>query len=371
MSEVGWLVTGAAFVACLTAAGWLVRGRRRELRLTAPDLELAAVDRMTPRQFTLFCAAILRALGYQRVGPSRARRGERGELTDLAGHDPGGALVVIRCLRQQDPVDAAAVSALRAAVTSGRHAGRAATLVTTARVAPDARALADGSGDGAALTVADRAVLRHWMEQARARVADASPPPRGVAGLRRDTTVLAGVIACAVVAVVAAAVLGGPGGTSRGGTTASAAGLAGAVPGSASGLPSASPIPSASPAPPRSAPASPSAHRSPSAAPAGDPGDPRQVVRAFYAAISGHDWPRVWRLGGRNLGYGPYATYRGMIAGYAGTVRDEVTDLRARGNQVSGHFRAYHSDGQVRTYRFSYLVRGGVIASGAQFSLGG
>jgi hypothetical protein len=90
------------------------------------------------------------------------------------------------------------------------------------------------------------------------------------------------------------------------------------------------------------------------------------VVRAFYAAISGHDWPLVWRLGGRSLGYGPYATYRGMVAGYAGTVRDEVTDLRARGSQVSGHFRAYHSDGQVRTYRFSYLVRGGVIASGTQ-----
>ena len=394
MTEVGWLVTGAAFAACLAAAGWLVRGRRRELALTAPDLELAAVDRMTPRQFTLFCAALLRALGYQRVGPSRARRGERGDLTDLVGLDPGGAPVVIRCLRQQDPVDAAAVSALRAAVASGRHAGRAATLVTTARLAADARALADDSisrGDdppyppgrvrwranrighagGAALTVADRAVLRHWMEQARARVADAGPPPRGVAGLRRDTAVLAGVIACAVVAVAAVAVLGGPGGTSRGGTTASAAGLAGAAPGSASGLSSASPAPSASPSPPRSGPASPSAHRSPSATPASDPADPRQVVRAFYAAISRHDWPRVWRLGGRNLGYGPYASYRGMVAGYAGTVRDEVTDLRASGNQVSGHFRAYHRDGRVRTYRFGYLVRGGVIASGAQLLLGG
>jgi hypothetical protein len=285
---------------------------------------------------------------------------------------------MIRCLRQQDPVDAAAVSALRAAVTSGRHAGRAAILVTTARVAPDARALADGgAGDGAAaggtaggaagaaLTVADRAVLRHWMEQARAIVADASPPPRGIAGLRRDTTVVAGVIACAVLAVVTVAVLGRPAGTFRAGTGASAAGLARAVPGPASSTPSAAPSTLRPP------PASPSPHRLPAAAPVSPGGDPRQVVRAFYAAISRHDWPRVWRLGGRNLGWGPYATYQGMVAGYAGTARDEVTDLVAHGNQVSGHFRAYHSDGQVRTYRFSYLVRGGVIASGAQQDITG
>jgi hypothetical protein len=95
------------------------------------------------------------------------------------------------------------------------------------------------------------------------------------------------------------------------------------------------------------------------------------VVRAFYAAISRHDWPRVWRLGGRNLGYGPYATYQGMVAGYAGTVRDEVTDLRARGSVVTGHFRAYHADGRVRAYRFSYVVGGGAITSGFQQDITG
>jgi hypothetical protein len=120
---------------------------------------------------------------------------------------------------------------------------------------------------------------------------------------------------------------------------------------------SASPVPAstvhANSAPARTAPVSPVSA-------------PVRVVRAFYAAISRHDWPQVWRLGGRNLGYGPYAGYRGMVTGYAGTVRDEVTDLRTRGSVVSGHFRAYHANGQVRAYRFRYVVRGGAITSGFQ-----
>jgi hypothetical protein len=77
------------------------------------------------------------------------------------------APVVIRCLRQRDPADVAAVSALREAVASGPHAGRTPILVTTALVTPRARALA--SGEGGPVTVADRAALRHWMEQARVR----------------------------------------------------------------------------------------------------------------------------------------------------------------------------------------------------------
>jgi len=83
-------------------------------------------------------------------------------------------------------------------------------------------------------------------------------------------------------------------------------------------------------------------------------------------AISSHDWELVWRLGGRNLGYGPYATYQGMVTGYGQTVRDSLTTLRAAGATVTGSFRAYQSDGTVRGYQFSYVVRGGVIVSGYQ-----
>jgi hypothetical protein len=74
----------------------------------------------------------------------------------------------------------------------------------------------------------------------------------------------------------------------------------------------------------------------------------------------------VWRLGGRNLGYGPYATYQGMVAGYAQTVRDSLTTLRVTGATVTGSFRAQQSDGTVRSYQFSYVIRGGAIVSGQQ-----
>jgi hypothetical protein len=96
------------------------------------------------------------------------------------------------------------------------------------------------------------------------------------------------------------------------------------------------------------------------------PPQPAHVVRAFYAAISSHDWELVWRLGGHNLGYGPYATYQGMVAGYARTVRDELTSLHVTGSTVDGSFRAYQSDGTVRDYQFSYVVRGAAIVSGHQ-----
>lgn len=93
---------------------------------------------------------------------------------------------------------------------------------------------------------------------------------------------------------------------------------------------------------------------------------PVQVVREFYAAVSSHDWPRVWQLGGRNLGQGPYATYDGMISGYRGTIRDVLTEIRATGDTVTGRFVAYQSGGAARPYLYTYVVRNGVIVSGRQ-----
>jgi len=101
------------------------------------------------------------------------------------------------------------------------------------------------------------------------------------------------------------------------------------------------------------------------ASPAPPPG-PVQVVRQFYAAISRHDWPEVWRLGGRNLGQGPYATYSGMVSGYRGTLRDVLTDAHASGNIVTGRFLAYQAGNVTRPYQFTYTVRDGVIVSGHQ-----
>ena len=88
---------------------------------------------------------------------------------------------------------------------------------------------------------------------------------------------------------------------------------------------------------------------------------PREVALAYLAAISRHDWPEVWRLGGDNVGHGQYATYAGMVAGYAGTVKDVPLPLKVAGRTVSGHFLAYESDGEIRTYAFTYVIRNGVI----------
>lgn len=97
---------------------------------------------------------------------------------------------------------------------------------------------------------------------------------------------------------------------------------------------------------------------------------PRTVVRDFFTAISQHDWVKVWELGGKNLGRGPYRSYNGMIAGYRGTVRDLLLTLTAVGSTVSGEFLAYESDGTARRYSFSYVVRGGAIVSGYQVIVG-
>jgi hypothetical protein len=206
-----------------------------------------------------------------------------------------------------------------------------------------------------------------------------------MAGMQRDARVLAGVTGLAglaVLLVVVQAALSGPAGTALSSPAGKAPSGPGGAPASATSVAAArarppasaaapSPVPAAqaparSPSPARPAAASPSRGTAAHLEPA-----PRQVVRAFYAAISRHDWPQVWRLGGRNLGYGPYATYRGMIAGYAGTIRDQLTDLRVRGSAVTGHFLAYHVGGQVRAYRFGYVVRDGAIVSGFQQDITG
>lgn len=87
-------------------------------------------------------------------------------------------------------------------------------------------------------------------------------------------------------------------------------------------------------------------------------------MREYYAAISRHDWPSVWRLGGRDLGRGPYATYSGMVAGYKDTIRDVLIAAHADGNTVSGRFLAYQTEGVIRPYQFTFVVRNGVIVSG-------
>jgi hypothetical protein len=95
---------------------------------------------------------------------------------------------------------------------------------------------------------------------------------------------------------------------------------------------------------------------------------PGSVVRAFFAAITRHDWPDVWRLGARNVGSGPSATYNGMVSGYRLTARDVVTSLSVTGDSVSVRIRAYETTGAAQDYSFRYVVRNEVIVSGHPLS---
>lgn len=108
-----------------------------------------------------------------------------------------------------------------------------------------------------------------------------------------------------------------------------------------------------------SAPAAGSSSVTPAAVPAEGPA---AVVRAYIAAINQRDWPRVWQLGGKNLG----TPYDQMIAGYQHTSYVVITAITTRGDHVSARVRAYETTGPVQTYQLSYTVSGGTITAGQQ-----
>jgi hypothetical protein len=105
------------------------------------------------------------------------------------------------------------------------------------------------------------------------------------------------------------------------------------------------------------------------------PTGPTSVVEAFITAINGHNWPRVWQLGGKNLVTSEYPTYSTMILGYRCTDRDVLVGRpTVRGDVVSGSFLADEANGTahaVQRYVFRYVVRGGVIVSGHQSLVSG
>jgi hypothetical protein len=204
MTDVDWFVMVAALGVASAGGYWYQRRRRRGL--SAADLEFAVVDPLSAAGFTRYCAALVLLLGYQRV------RRARGGAVSLTATSRYGTPVAIRCALQKDPVAADAVSALGEAITAGRYAGRTGIPVTNALVTPQARALASDAG----ITVADRAVLRHWMELARRGGPggtldnDAGPvaaPADGHAhGRATGVRVLAGTLGCAALALVAVAI---------------------------------------------------------------------------------------------------------------------------------------------------------------------
>ncbi len=93
-------------------------------------------------------------------------------------------------------------------------------------------------------------------------------------------------------------------------------------------------------------------------------GDPARTVREYFAAINRHRYRVAWVLVGNGVsGNSAGTSYRGFVAGFAGTARDRVTILSTSGNKVTAQLTALQTDGSVKTYRGTYTVTNGIITS--------
>ncbi len=90
------------------------------------------------------------------------------------------------------------------------------------------------------------------------------------------------------------------------------------------------------------------------------PASPREVVRAYFAAINSRDWPKVWRIGGDHMS----DSYGAMVAGYTDTIRDVVASTRVSGDHVIATLRAYEVGGAIQVFKVEYTVRNGLITAG-------
>ena len=244
--------------------------------------------------------------------------------------------MAVQCKRRKRPVGPWAIREISGAVASGRHARRRPILMTNDPVTPRGREAAQEAG--VRLIAREELADAIWLLKIKVHpeafpgdIEGAGHPDSASRKILPATAVTLGIASCASVTafvVVLHAVVAAPRPT-------------GTAPRAASS-------------------AMPAAHVT---HPPLQPG-PTQVVREYYAAISRHDWPSVWRLGGRNLGQGPSATYDGMVSGYQGTIRDDLTALHVTGDTATGTFVAYQTGQDTRTYQFTFRVHDGVIVSG-------
>ena len=93
--------------------------------------------------------------------------------------------------------------------------------------------------------------------------------------------------------------------------------------------------------------------------PASAPLGPAATVRAYYAAINDHDYPRAWQLiGGSKTQNTDYNTF---VQGFNGTQNDNVTIVSVAGNVVTVKLAATQTSGAVKDYQGTYTVTNGVI----------
>jgi hypothetical protein len=100
--------------------------------------------------------------------------------------------------------------------------------------------------------------------------------------------------------------------------------------------------------------------KAPSTPPSGQtPVTAAGTVRAYYAAISAHQYLRAWNLGGKNSG----DTFSQFENGFSTTRADRVTITSHAGNAVSARLTAVQTDGSVKNFYGKYLVENGVITT--------
>jgi hypothetical protein len=139
-------------------------------------------------------------------------------------------------------------------------------------------------------------------------------------------------------------------GAAPGGSSAPGASPA-AVPSSAPASPTSPPTP----ATPTSLPVSSPPVSSPPVAPL-TPG-PAATVRAYFAAITAHDYAQAWQLGGHNLGI----SYPEFVSGFRGTAKDAVPTISVAGDVVTARLVADQTNGSVKTFQGTYTVQNGEI----------
>jgi restriction system protein len=327
----GSRVLTVAIVSMAAVSSWYIYTRRQAAReaqheqAVREELESSLVDEMNWSEFEDHCQLVLEGLGYQDV--QKTRDVSREKAVDITAIAPDGARVAVECKHWSSSVGVPVVRNLIAAVNTGLYKGRAGILMTSSEVTKEAWEIAEEAD----ITVIDRSRLMMSAVEAKRRI-----DTRAQAGQVRSMTeagrFTAGILCSGLVTVgvVAIALI-----TSSGARPA----------------------------------ATPTAAQQHTQGTAGNPDTaaaPGTVVRQFFAAIGRHDWAQVWLLGGVNLGRGPHRTYGGMVAGYLGTVRDVIVELKVTGDTAAGDFKAYDDNGRVMIYQFSYLVRDGTIASGNQ-----
>ena len=322
----GWVLLAVAV--CVTAAlwGWGYSRRRgaaqaRRDRKLCGQLEMDTVDQMDGARFEKYCVELLPHCGY--LGARRVGHLKGQQAVDVTARTPDGTLLAIECKRRKVPVQPKVVNELLGAITAGRYQGWAGMVISSAPATSGAKALAAQAG----IIMVDRPVLQDWMGQVGTRLG----PGSQARGTRPVTRLAVALLGCA--AIVLAVTF----------QVARSPRSAAAVPAHHRPVPT--------PAVPARHPAAPT---------------PASVVREYFAAISRHDWPQVWQLGGKNLGTGPYASYTGMVSAYRLCQRDALTALHASGPSVTGRFLAYETTGAVQTYDFSLTVRAGTITAGHQ-----